>query len=363
MPKVRTLTPAASPAHHFGSEVRRARKEAGMTLAELAALVPCDESTVSRIEAGLLTPDLHFAETCDTAFRDRHGWFARFWNDSRNWDGNPALAPAFRDFAEDELRASSLYMFEHSLLPGLLQTEDYARTVLATYPKVTAAQVAERTTGRLRRQDILTGDAPPWLWAVIDQGALHHDVGGAKIMRGALLHLAEMASLPNVSVQILPPGVHVGAQGAFAIAETDGTGGSAFIEDATDGHTTDDPEVVRMLSVRFRWLQTLAMAPDASLNMIERASDDHDVAQVELQRCVGQQLRGGRGRQHRAGPRHRRPRRIHAKRPGVRMAGVHGRTTGELNSGTLSMKARHVCRAFTFSAPVRRAPAPKWARR
>jgi ribosome-binding protein aMBF1 (putative translation factor) len=65
MPKKRTLTPGASPLHHFGSEVRRAREAAGMTLTELGALVPCDNSTVSRIESGLIAPDAHFAEVCD----------------------------------------------------------------------------------------------------------------------------------------------------------------------------------------------------------------------------------------------------------------------------------------------------------
>jgi transcriptional regulator with XRE-family HTH domain len=268
--------------HHFGSEVRRARKEAGMTLAELGDQVPCDSSTVSRIEAGLITPDLHFAEVCDRAFPFGRGWFSRFLADSQDWDGNPALAPAFRDFADDERQASALYTFEHSLLPGLLQTPDYARAVLATYPRVTEAQVTERTSARLCRQAILTADGPPWLWAVIDEGALHHEVGGPRVMHAALLHLAKMASLPNVSVQVLPRGVHVGAQGAFAIAEADGTGNSAFVEDATDGHTTDDTEVVNLLSVRFRWLQTLAMTPGASLDMMEMVSDGYDVAQIEL---------------------------------------------------------------------------------
>jgi ribosome-binding protein aMBF1 (putative translation factor) len=68
MPRVRTLTPGASPTHFFGSEVRRAREAAGMSQAELGALVPCDKSVVSRIEAGLTQPDESFARACDAAF-------------------------------------------------------------------------------------------------------------------------------------------------------------------------------------------------------------------------------------------------------------------------------------------------------
>jgi ribosome-binding protein aMBF1 (putative translation factor) len=77
MPRVRTLTPGASPTHHFGSEVRRARDAAGMSQSELGALVPCDKSAVSRVEAGLTSPDEAFARACDAAFPQMGGWFMR----------------------------------------------------------------------------------------------------------------------------------------------------------------------------------------------------------------------------------------------------------------------------------------------
>jgi transcriptional regulator with XRE-family HTH domain len=274
MPRKRTLTPSASPLHHFGSELRRAREEADMTLTEFGALVPCDNSTVSRIEAGLIAPDLHLAEVADRAFPQARGWFRRFFNDSQEWNGNGALAPAFRDFAADEAEATALYSFEHSVLPGLLQTEDYARVVLSSYPGATAAQVDQRVAARLNRQAILTSDNPPMMWSVIDQGVLHREVGGTKIMHDALLHLAKMAVFPNVTVQILPEPVHIGLQGAFVIAEKSGAASSVFTEDASDGSTTDDLERLNLLSVRFRHLQTVAMTPAASLELIERITEE-----------------------------------------------------------------------------------------
>jgi transcriptional regulator with XRE-family HTH domain len=274
MPKKRTLTPSASPLHHFGSELRRAREEAGMTLAEFGALIPCDNSTVSRIEAGLIAPDLHLAEVADRAFPFARGWFARFLNDSGNWTDNSALAAAFRDFAEDEAEATALYSFEHSVLPGLLQTEDYARTVLSSYPGVTAEQVGKRVVARLYRQAILTSDNPPLMWTVIDRGALHREADDPRIMHDALSHLAKMAALPNVTVQILSDPFHIGLQGAFIIAEKSGAATSVFTEDASDGHTNDDAETVNLLSVRFRYLQTVAMTPPASLELIERITEE-----------------------------------------------------------------------------------------
>jgi transcriptional regulator with XRE-family HTH domain len=153
----RTLTPSASPLHHFGSELRRAREEAGLTLAEFGELVPCDNSTVSRIEAGLIAPDLHLAEVADRTFPFARGWFTRFFSDSANWTENSAFAIEFRDFADDELEATALYTFEHAVLPGLLQTEDYARAVLSRHPGVTNELVNSRVAARVGRQ---------WTWRV-----------------------------------------------------------------------------------------------------------------------------------------------------------------------------------------------------
>jgi transcriptional regulator with XRE-family HTH domain len=287
MPKKRTLTPSASPLHHFGSELRRAREDAGLTLAEFGELVPCDNSTVSRIEAGLIAPDLHLAEVADRAFPFARGWFTRFFSDSANWTENSAFAVEFRDFADDELEATALYWFEHSVLPGLLQTEDYARAVLSRHPGVTEELVSSRVVARMGRQPVLTRDDPPLLWVVLDEVTLRREIGNPKIMRDALLHLADMARLPNITVQVIPAAgsYHVGLQGAFIIAEKSGALASVFAEDADDGRTVDDAAMVNRLSVRFRHLQTVAMTPDESLGLIERIAEAHEpVAQVELQR-------------------------------------------------------------------------------
>ena len=109
MPKLRQLNPGDSPLAYLGSEIRRARVAAGLTLAEFGALVPCDASTVSRVESGLLAPDEAFIAACDTAFAGAGGWFGRFWSAHQSWDTSP-YPPAFRSFAADEARASALCM-------------------------------------------------------------------------------------------------------------------------------------------------------------------------------------------------------------------------------------------------------------
>jgi transcriptional regulator with XRE-family HTH domain len=111
MPRMRTLTPSASPVHFFGSEVRRAREAAGMSQTELGDLVPCDKATVSRTEAGLTQPDEAFARACDAAFVHLDGRFTRFYNGSRAW--GEAFPAAFRPFAACEAEVVAIRWFEH----------------------------------------------------------------------------------------------------------------------------------------------------------------------------------------------------------------------------------------------------------
>ena len=160
MPKVRQLDPGASPMAFFGAEVRRARLAARMSLADLGALAFCDASTVSRYESADLPPDETFAATCDRAFPAAGGWFTRFFTAYWTWDASPFPA-AFGSFAVDEARASALYLSQHSLIPGLFQTEDYARHVLSRHPNVTEELVSARVAARMARQSVLDREDPP----------------------------------------------------------------------------------------------------------------------------------------------------------------------------------------------------------
>ena len=267
MPRVRVLTPGASPTHHFGSEVRRAREAAGMTQSELGDLVPCDKSVVSRVEAGLTAPDESFARACDAAFPNMNGWFIRFWKDSQTWGA--AFPPSLREFAAYEAEAVALWTLEHSLVPGLLQTEDYARAVLERHPNVTAEQVTERVAARLARQAVLDREDPPLFWVLLDENVLHRHVGSATIMQDQVTHLAAMAQRPNITVQVIPrEGAHVGLQGAFDMAETPEVF-VAHLEHIAEGMTTDSPAILAEASTRFDSLKADAYRRSESLALIE----------------------------------------------------------------------------------------------
>jgi Domain of unknown function (DUF5753)/Helix-turn-helix domain len=272
MPRERELDATLSPLAFFGAEVRRARTAACMSLADLGPLVPCDKSTVSRVESGLLAPDEAFARACDRAFPAADGWFTRFYQAHAKWD--TAMPPAFRSFVADEARATALYVFEHSLLPGLLTTEDYSRAVLSRHPGVSPDQVAARVTARTARQAILEREDPPLLWAVIDDAALSRCVGTPQITRAALTHLADMAQRPNITVQVLADaGAHIGLTSSCTIAEIAGAAASVNVDDIADGRVCVDDATVNLVSVRFRWLQAEALSPAASLALIEQRAE------------------------------------------------------------------------------------------
>jgi Domain of unknown function (DUF5753) len=102
----------------------------------------------------------------------------------------PICDQAFREFATYEAAAIALWTFQHTLMPGLLQTEDYARAVLERHPGTTPEQVTQRVAARMARQSVLDRDRPPRFWVLLDENALHREVGGAKIMHDQISHLA-----------------------------------------------------------------------------------------------------------------------------------------------------------------------------
>ncbi len=185
---------------------------------------------------------------------------------------NLPFPAAFRSFEPHEREATALYIFEHSFLPGLLQTEAYARAVLEMHTDVTEDVVNERLAGRLGRQEILERDdpPPPVVCALIDQSALNREIGGPVVMREQLMHLVAVSRRPNITVQIIPnTGAHPGLLGAFTVADLGGSPGIVNLEDIADGRVTEDAATVSMVALRFHSLRGDALSKGASRDLIE----------------------------------------------------------------------------------------------
>ena len=256
----------SNPVRYFGRQVRRARRAAGWTLTEFGQRIGYDPGQISRIENGKRPPTELFAQMCDRAFPDRDRWFGEFYGESRTWIATP---PWFRSWVEHEQHAATLRIWQLGVLSGLLQTEDYARAILAVEPGVTEEQVSERLAARLARQTILTRDDPPTAWFLLDEAALRRCVGSAEVMAAQLAHLGGVARLPNVAIQVVPSIAHAGLLGGFAVA-----GRAAYVETAVAGQVFEDAEIIAGLLTRFDTLRNEAFRGSESLALIERMCEE-----------------------------------------------------------------------------------------
>jgi hypothetical protein len=247
-----------------------------MTLADLGAVVPCDASTVSRVESGLLSPSERFAHACDESFPQMSGWFTRFYHDSRRWGG--PYPRWFADWVDAERRATVLRTWEPLLVPGLLQTDEYSRALFKAWQTTgDEDEVENLVTARIDRQRIFDQPKPPSFWAVIDEGVLRRCIGGAKVMHDQLVHLAEAADRPMIRVHVIPAeaGAHNGLLGAFAIAGfAADIPGIVYFESPDEGATTKDPATVARIILTFDTMRSEALPRGASRDLIMRVAEE-----------------------------------------------------------------------------------------
>ena len=168
----------------FGAELRYYRERAGLSQTELAVLVNVSHDVISKIETGDRPPAKDFPERLDAVSElDTHGGLARLWGNLRKGLRNKAIPGWFRPWAHIEAEATTLRWWEPLVIPGLLQTEDYARAIFVAEPGADPDIIDEHVTGRMERQAILDRPDAPQLWSVVDEGVLHRRIGDGKVMR------------------------------------------------------------------------------------------------------------------------------------------------------------------------------------
>jgi len=270
----------------FVDEMRAMREQRGWTRADLAREAHYSESLIAMVETYQRAPTLALAKALDGAFGTpgfteesadepgTPGTFMRLWHKLRA----VSFPASFRSFAEHEEKATELRMFEHSLVPGQLQTEDYARATLVRQPNTTEDEVAELLAARMGRQTVLTRKAPrpPLVWALLDEGVLHREVGGPKVMHDQLMHLVAASELPNVTIQVLPysAGGHRGLEGAFVIADFPTEQSIVFLDDLLGGHVVEDALGVAEAAVHFSSLRSEALPKAASRDLILKVAEE-----------------------------------------------------------------------------------------
>lgn len=265
----------------LASELRRLRDRAELTIDEVGEKLECSASKISRIETGHVgvTPrdvrdmlELYGVESDEleelvqlSREARKKGWWHNF---------SEVFTGAFVGL---EAEAATLRTYQALLVPGLLQTADYTREVTrAARPTISAAELDRRVAGRQARQQLLFEHEPPQYWAVIDEAVLCRPVGGPKAMAAQLAQLIELASLPHVTLQVIPldSGAHAGMEGPFVIlgfpeqADPD----VVYVENTNIGVYMEEPPEILEYTLKFDHLRASALGPDATLEKISEAA-------------------------------------------------------------------------------------------
>ena len=253
----------------FAEELKAMRKQRGWSREEVAKLISFSVSTIGNIEAAFRAPTREQALLLDKAF-DTPGSFARLEERLRG----VVFSSGFRPFWPYETRARMLKYFQNILVPGMFQTEDYARAILATNPGVTEPELEERVAARIARQSILDrkDPPPPWMWIVLDEHVLHRNIGTPGLMAAELERLVELARRPRINIQVVPDRrAYPGLLGALVIAEMDQGADIVYLETALEGQIVENPAMTESMTVLFDVLRMEALTGDASVALIEEA--------------------------------------------------------------------------------------------
>ncbi|MDT3396922.1 helix-turn-helix transcriptional regulator [Streptomyces sp. B1866] len=258
----------------YGEELRLRREAAGHTQQSLGEAVICSPSMIAHIEAGRRKPRPEDAKRLDTAL-GTDGFFVRFLSTL----DSARVAEHFAYAAELEKSAICIQEYACALIPGLLQTEEYARAVFrARKPNVTTDDVDRRAVSRMERGRLLNDLARPEVWSLLDEHVLRRRVGGPAVMAGNLRHVAELAHSGRVRVHVLPfsVGAHALAAGNVTLMRFADMPPVAYLEGVRTGLVEDDPAAVAGYQTGYNLALSEALPQETSLDLIESIAKEYE---------------------------------------------------------------------------------------
>jgi transcriptional regulator with XRE-family HTH domain len=256
----------------FANQLRGWRAKQGWSQQELAANLKYSNALVSQVERERKPPSAEFAAKCDEVF-DTPATFA----DLQELVAREAWPSYFAPVTDSEARATQVHQWEQRVVPGLLQTEDYARSVIsAGQPRITADELERKVAMRLERQGIFTRETGrPMYWAVIHEGVLRHVVGSPEIMQAQLTRLIEGTDSPDILIQVLPYSAsdHPGTDGPISVFDFADAPSSGYTECNGGGMIVERPEQVAGLVTTMNLIRAAALSPRESREYIVRIRD------------------------------------------------------------------------------------------
>jgi DNA-binding transcriptional regulator YiaG len=257
----------------FGKEIRVARDAKEITRVALAKMLNVSESLVQAWETGRQPPKHEYLTKLITILEIGPDVLLKILEELMEGETSPEWTDRWKAV---EKVAHMLLSYEHSFIPGLLQTEDYARALIQRGQPL--ADITDKLRDRLSRQEILRNEDAPTCVFIMDARVLSNRVESAQVMHDQILSLIEVSKLPNVMIQIFPEaaGFHSGQTGAFLIAKLEGA--EVVYQDGTwRGHVLEDDHDVAEFDRIWMTIQTSALNKQESLEAIEKAVEKWSV--------------------------------------------------------------------------------------
>jgi transcriptional regulator with XRE-family HTH domain len=249
-------------AGHFGRQMKKERLARGWTLLELAQRTDLDAAHLGRVESGKRPPTTKVAAALDAVFPERRGYFSEWLDESQNW---PEIPATFKSWSDYEDKTETLRDWTPSIVTGLLQTEDYARTLLSVQD-ISQETMTVRLANRMERQQRVLGkDKPPASRFIVDELSLYREVGSPAKMAAQLGHMLELAATPKITIQVLPAIAHPANASGFLLADH-----AVWVEHVTAGYVFTDPKTLTTLASRFDSLREECYRVSESTALLER---------------------------------------------------------------------------------------------
>ncbi|MFF2148991.1 helix-turn-helix domain-containing protein [Kitasatospora sp. NPDC058190] len=257
---------------YCGDQIKRWREQAGVTREELCKASCYDYESVRSMEAGRRKPSLKLLTVADELCNARGMLLGAV-----DYLKPEKFSPYSQSYTHAEREAIAIQVYTALLIPGLLQTEEYARELIGnTYPPLDDETVASRVSGRMQRQERLRNSPTTLFGFVINEAAFRAVVGNKGVMKRQLEHLLEVGRLRNVSIQVLPlnRAAYAALDGPMILLETPEHEQLAYVEGQKTGILYADLAQVNTLSQRHGMIRTQALSIEESKALIREMAEE-----------------------------------------------------------------------------------------
>ncbi|MGW0939078.1 helix-turn-helix domain-containing protein [Streptomyces sp. NPDC002666] len=272
------LDPTESPFKFLGREIRRIRGERGLTVVQLADLVFVSKGYISQFETGARTPEESMVERIDNALNADGHLLVVYRMATRAGESN-GVADYFAAVAELEPTAKRIDWYGAALFPGVLQTPEYATEITRKAgPFRTDAEIQDLVDARMQRKaKVLDVAGGPKVLVILDESALRRCIGPIDVMRGQLLHVAELVRSNKIVLQVLPfsAGAHPLLSGQLIIMRFRDAPPVAYVEAPHAGTMMEKEETLDACLLSYDLARAAALSPEASLALIESAAKEY----------------------------------------------------------------------------------------